>query len=321
MQGKSVKIVAPNHREYNVLVKTPILYDPSQTSACATNTNEIPMFDPHSVQEIKEFFEDFGFVVIAGNVSTSKNRTDLKQLMVQVAQEQPNAIKSGFLELTHDHALAELRQDTLMYKVFANLFGTDKLWSVFDRVIYHPPNSEPELLNPHVDQSPVTHPDFYAVQGMLALEAMNEFTGTLALIPTSQKWFHVYAHWAKGNEQFIENQAPQLPPMTALCVPEGALIIWDSRTTHSRYWGIQEKQHRKPRFAALITYMVAPNPEDEKTQEWIAIRKECFLAGISKNNHEAGMRATAAPRYEASLRKRPEQLTSLGRKLYGVEPW
>ena len=314
---KLATTIAPNQRSYAVRVVTPILH---QESSPSPDVNNVFMYLPHESSDIKKAFDEQGFVVIADQVSTFANRQALKKTMLAVSGV-PNALKAGFLELSTDDTLAQLRQDTMMYKVFANLFGTDNLWSVFDRTIYHSGTGEPELMNPHVDQSPIAHPGFGGVQGMLAIEAMNETTGTLAVIPTSHAWFGTYAHWAKGTEQFIENQSPKLPPFTALCVPAGALIIWDSRLTHSRYWGTMDPLSRNPRFAALITYMPAPDPLDPKTKDLVAARRDCFLSGISKNNHEAGLRATASPRCEVSLRQTPERLTPLGVRLYGIRSW
>jgi hypothetical protein len=52
-----------------------------------------------------------------------------------------------------------------------------------------------------------------------------------------------------------------------------------------------------------------------------ALRLKYFEEGIGWNNHEAGLRATSRPRCLTSLRKNPESLSELGRKLYGVDNW
>ena len=212
----------------------------------------------------------------------------------------------------HDDTLAQLRQDPRIYEIFANLLGTKKLWVVFDRIIYQKKTEYEDPLPPHVDQNPITHPDFFNVQAMLALRDMNESTGTLAVLPRSHLSFQDYAAWAKPTDGYIEHQGDLSFSFAGLRLKEGQLVIWDSRTTHSRFRGISKAD----RYAALITF--TPAQEDHKLFD---LRLKYFAEGIGWNCHEAGLRATARPRYEKSLRQQAEGLSSLGRKLYGIDKW
>lgn len=287
-------IVPPNGKTYPIEMIDPVVHDASD------------------YEGIRSFFEENGYVVV-DDVSEQDHRDNLVDLIDDIiAKDIPDSRRLGFLDLYHDQTLAELRQNPKCYQVFAHLFGTEKLWVVFDRVIYQTPDENEDALPPHVDQNPLNHPGFFNVQAMIALRDMNEFTGTLAVIPKSPLFFQEYAQWASPNDGYIEYQGDSLPLFAGLRLKEGQIVIWDSRTTHSRF----RKEGVSKRYAALVTYTLAKdNPE------LLDIRLKYFNDGIGGNNHEAGLRATARPRCEQSLRQTSEQLTPLGRKLYGLDSW
>jgi ectoine hydroxylase-related dioxygenase (phytanoyl-CoA dioxygenase family) len=277
----------------------------------------IQMIDPlvHESSDheaIGQFFRENGYVVIE-NVSQPENRTALVKLIDQIMEDNiPLSRRLGFMDLYHDDTLAQLRQDPRVYQVFAHLLGSEKLWVVFDRVIHQKTDEYEDPLPPHVDQNPITHPHFFNVQAMLALHDMNETTGTLAVIPQSPKFFQTYAKWTKPGDGYVEYQDDDLPSFVGLRLKEGEIVIWDSRTTHSRFRGTPEND----RYAALVTFTLAKDDP-----ELYALRLKYFNEGIGWNDHEAGLRATARPRLEQSLRHTPEKLTELGRKLYGLDRW
>ncbi|PIS03209.1 MAG: hypothetical protein COT85_04085 [Chlamydiae bacterium CG10_big_fil_rev_8_21_14_0_10_42_34] len=279
--------------------------------------HKVKMIDPvvHEYFEhdlIHQFFTENGYVVVK-NVSDSQNRAQLVFLIDQIMQEKiPLSRRLGFLDLYHDDTLAQLRQDRRVYEVFANLFGSEKLWVVFDRVIHQKIDESEDSLPAYVDQNPITHPGFFNVQSMLALKDMDETTGTLALVPQSPQFFHEYAQWAKIKDGYVEHQGGRELCFVGLRLKEGEMVIWDSRTTHSRF----RKEPKADRYAALITYTLA-----KEDPELIGLRRKYFDEGIGFNHHEAGLRATARPRCEISLRRFPERLSPLGRKLYGLDLW
>ncbi len=260
----------------------------------------------------KIFFNENGYVVVRG-VSDAKNREALINLIDQIKDENiPNSIRLGFMDIYHDDTLAQLRQDRRMYEVFANLLNSHKLWVVFDRVIFQTKEGKDDPLPPHVDQNPIIHPHFSNVQGMLALKNMDESTGTLALIPQSVAFFQDYTQWAKTKDGYIEYQGELPASFVGLRLKEGELVIWDSRSTHSRFRGIPKSD----RYAALISFTLAHDKS-----YLLELRQKYFSNGIGWNNHTAGLRATARPRLERSLRRSFENLTELGLKLYGIKKW
>jgi ectoine hydroxylase-related dioxygenase (phytanoyl-CoA dioxygenase family) len=278
---------------------------------------KIDMIDPVVHQQsdregISAFFKENGYVVVDG-VSDAQNRERLVQLIDKIMGENiPNVRRLGFLDLYHDDTLAQLRQDPRIYEVFSAILGSEKLWVVFDRVIHQKTNENEDPLPPHVDQNPITNPGFFNVQAMVALRDMDESTGTLAVIPKSPQFFSEYATWTKPGDGYVEWQGDTLPNFAGLRLKAGQLVVWDSRTTHSRYRGTPKAD----RYSALVTFTLA---KDDPAL--IALRAKYFEEGIGWNSHEAGLRATARPRCEQSLRHNTEQLTALGRKLYGLDSW
>ena len=308
-----------------------VLYDSSGTKEFPVCLCEPVTFERTERSNLQRFMQQYGFVVIR-NVSTKKIRDALVMRMDHVADTIPATLSRGFLELHHSSEQEMLRQDPRLVQAFATLWGEQRedLWVVFDRLIYHSTDRKADEmlhLTPHVDQNPVSHPDFFALQGMIALRDMNEATGTLALVPASKDFFETYKKWVVPGKtgQYVEWQQQSnaeqenLPCFAALCVKEGDLIIWDSRTTHSRYRDYTLASERwKHRYAALVSFLPR-RPEDGRA---IMARNAAFQAGIGTNDQDAGMRATAAPRFSASLRSEyeiPGQcLTPLGQIIYGL---
>lgn len=287
-------IKPPNGKEYKIEMIDPVVL-PAKDKA-----------------QIVQFFKENGYVVVDG-VSSAENREKVVRLIDTIMTENvPNSRRLGFMDLYHDDALAQLRQDPRVYEVFTAILESEKLWVVFDRVIHQKTDEGEDPLPPHVDQNPVTHPGFFNVQAMIALRDMNESTGTLAVIPKSPLFFHEYIAWTKPGDGYVEYQREMLPTFAGLRLKAGEIVIWDSRTTHSRFRGIPKAD----RYSALITFTLA-----KEDPELIAMRQKYFTEGMGWNCHEAGLRATARPRCAQSLRHNPEQLTELGRKLYGLEKW
>ncbi|NGX58143.1 MAG: hypothetical protein K940chlam3_01048 [Chlamydiae bacterium] len=287
-------IQSPNGNQYEIEMKDPVVHDSSDHV------------------EIRNFFQRNGYVVV-DNVSEKKDRDGLVAFIDKIMNRKSSSTRRlGFLDLYHDDQLAQLRQNPKLYGVFTSIFGTEKLWVVFDRVIHQLVDEYESPLNPHVDQNPVVHPHFFNVQAMLALRDMNEGTGTLALVPRSHQFFHEYKEWSDSHVGFVEHCGKRKLSFIGVRLKEGQLVIWDSRTTHCRFRGSPLSN----RYAALLTFTKAEN-----NQELIDLRLKAFKEGVGVNHHQAGLRATAKPRLEISLRETQEDLTPLGRKLYGLENW
>lgn len=266
------------------------------------------VFSPED--DFLDFFQKEGYVVLK-NVSTKENLDKLLDLISNTMHKDiKNKRRLGFLDIYHDNILAKIRQCKKMTLAFEKIFGK-KLWVVFDRIIFIKAGEKLEELPAHIDQNMIKNKNFFNVQGLLALKDMNMKTGTIALVPKSHLWASNYKEWTKEKDGFIDYKGNESLAFKAIELKEGEIVIWDSRTTHSRYLGSLED-----RYSMMISYVPAVDNEELRK-----LRIEQLKKGTGLNNHEAGLRATANPRCEVSLRNEEENLDSYGRLIYGLDSW
>jgi len=226
----------------------------------------------------------------------------------------------GFFEIYHDDSLAQLRQSLKTYLHHVVLWGRADLWTTFDRFgVKLPGHQESVALPLHVDQNPKEHPGFRTVQGVLALDDCPVERGTLLAVPGSKSYFSDYLPMAPLEGEYIELNTDCSIAKTladhAQPIPlrQGDLVSWDSRTTHANTANVSGLT----RFVALIAAGVAR----EHDQTAIAARSEAFTSGVGSNVRNALMHASKRPRYcnqdAVSQIREPEQLTLLGKLLYG----
>ena len=271
-------------------------------------------------KDIKKAFVEQGYIVV-GNVSTATDRERTVSLLQRQVKHCPQASINGFFELYHDDALAQLRQNPAMVRLFETLWGNKKLWVVFDRCIYMRPETDHNGELPlHVDQNPHAQPGFSSVQGLLALRDCDETTGMLGIIPGSHHDFGKYKSWSDDKQGWIEYQGEDVQTrwqaLRAVRLKEGEMVVWDSRLTHSRFNADPACTDQwKERMLAMISFLPASANETLRKK-----RVEAFESGTGHYNHEAGLRKTAGS-HIPSLRVDPEILTKTGKQIYGIEPW
>jgi len=127
--------------------------------------------------------------------------------------------------------------------------------------------------------------------------------------------------WNKG--EYVELQTSSLVAKTlqahAQPIPlrAGDFVSWDSRTTHANTENLSNDTR-------IVLYMAA-GPAREDSAEAIAARKDALATGVGSNVREALMHASKKPRYtdpEILARVRqPEQLTLMGKLVYGTESY
>lgn len=231
-------------------------------------------------------------------------------------------ISRGFYEVYHDNALAQLRQAVRVYLHFVMIWGRTDLWTSYDRLgVKLPGHGESGALPLHVDQNPNAHPDFRTVQGVLALTNCPAERGTFCAVPGSKQIFGIYGRMAKNRGEYVQLDlsAPAAYPLAnraqALPLRAGDLIAWDSRTTHANTANVSKD-------ARMVAY-IAAGPAAEDNPDAVQARNEAFRTGLGSNVRDALMHASKKPRYTnpdvLSTVRAPEQLTLLGRLLYGKE--
>ena len=232
-------------------------------------------------------------------------------------------ISRGFFEIYHDKVAADLRQLLRLYIHHTIIWGTANLWTSFDRFgIKLPEHEDSKGLPLHVDQNPLQHPDFRTIQGVLALVDCPKERGSFVGVPGSRDRFHDYGRMA-GSGEYVELDMSD--PLAAsfeaytqvLPLRAGDLVSWDSRTTHCNSANLSDQLR-------IVAYIAAgPVPLNE--QEAYAPRAEAFQSGLGSNVRDSLMHASMPPRYthpnEIARVRTPEQLTLLGKLLYGQESY
>ncbi|MDA2923021.1 phytanoyl-CoA dioxygenase family protein, partial [Patescibacteria group bacterium AH-259-L07] len=233
-------------------------------------------------------------------------------------------LSRGFFEIYHDDILAQLRQSVRLYIHHVMFWGRADLWSSFDRLgIKLSGHKESKALPLHVDQNPRIHTDFKTTQGVLALTDCPVERGTFVGVPGSKKYFKEYEHMAEGQGEYVElnvsDPVAKILQQNMQPIPLRAddLISWDSRTTHANSENISDTI----RYVAYISQ----GPAREDDLNTINARDEAFRTGMGSNVRDALMHASKPPRYTnpsaISRVRAPEQLTLLGKLLYGQEKY
>jgi ectoine hydroxylase-related dioxygenase (phytanoyl-CoA dioxygenase family) len=218
----------------------------------------------------------------------------------------------GMLEVYQHPALWNNRQHPRVHQAFADLFGTEKLWTTIDRVNMKPPQhpDHPEYDHKgfmHWDIETKTLPRPFGVQGVLYLADTDETMGGFQCVPGHHK---VLEEWAK-QEPATRGEAPRPDPSETVPIPgkAGDLLIWDSRLFH----GNGHNRSSRPRLAQYISMFPAERGGEEARRDRI-YRWENRLAPEARW-------VIGDPRNWEQEHGRTAELTPLGRKLLGLDLW
>lgn len=221
----------------------------------------------------------------------------------------------GMVEMYHYQSMWDTRQLPRVHQVFAELFGTEKLWVSLDRTNFKPPA--------HPDYPPFDHRGFihwdtdiarfphipFGVQGVLALTDTDEDMGGFQCVP---ELYQELGTWLA--RQPAETRASRRPDLTGYHITRvplraGDMVIWRTTLPH----GNGHNQSSRPRLAQYITmYQADGQDERERLQRITCWRENIppprkFFPGDSRKIEEQ--------------RSQPAQLTALGKKLLGLESW
>lgn len=217
----------------------------------------------------------------------------------------------GMIPMFHDQAMWDIRQHPAMHAAFAAILGQRDLWTSIDRVSFKPPLVSDDayfaLRGVHWDidsgkvRFPLPRPR--PVQGVLMLAETTEAHGGFHCIPSI---FANLESWLA--DQPADRDPWQMDPSGYDVVPvtghAGDMIIWDSLLPHGN--GINRTT--KPRFAQYVAMAPAipGQGRDAEIDSW--------------RRGTAPKWAPADPR-GIEGQKAPAYLSTLGRRLLGLDPW
>jgi ectoine hydroxylase-related dioxygenase (phytanoyl-CoA dioxygenase family) len=221
----------------------------------------------------------------------------------------------GMVEMYHYQSMWDNRQYPAIYEVFAEIFGTKKLWVSIDRTNFKPPVDEqyPEFNNRgfiHWDVDIRKYPNIaFGVQGVLALTDTDENMGGFQCVPELYKELDT---WIKRQQEAQElSRKPDLSGYTITKVPlhAGDMVIWRNILPHGN--GVNRSP--QPRLAQYISMTLAHEYDIQAVQT----RINCW----QQNTPPPNPFFPGDPRRIEERREQSAHLTTLGRKLLGIERW
>jgi hypothetical protein len=208
----------------------------------------------------------------------------------------------------HAQEFWNVRQWPSVHEVFAELWGSERLWVTMDRAVFKVPSSDAHPR--HVDES-VLHWDLdprvsssTSYQGMLYLTDAGPGEGTFQCVPSIFQELDRYLDSHPGPVIDVpvdlrEHEAVEVP------MRSGDLVIWNARLPH------HGGPNRGPRPRVSLPITMHPEGSDAERQE----RIECWRQKRAPAWWR-GWKGQVDPEHG-----QPADLTQLGRRLVGVEAW
>ena len=219
---------------------------------------------------------------------------------------------TGMVEVYNHQTLWDNRQTRRVYDAFVDIWGTEKLWVTIDRANLNFPIRPGYAYKGfiHWDYDPETRPQ--NVQGVLALaDQTDPNMGGFQCIP----WlYRNYDSWKltqpDERDRFKPDVSDLQDKIVKVPLEAGDLLIFNSTEPH----GIRPNHSDdKVRIAQYISMMPAQE-EEEQLRQW---RIRSWRDRIAPE----GYAFPGDPRSLEQRRYQTADLSPLGKKLLGLEPW
>ncbi|MCU6708926.1 phytanoyl-CoA dioxygenase family protein [Paenibacillus sp. J5C_2022] len=281
-------------------------------------------------KEMKDFFHTNGYVLIKNAVPKSYCE-QLVQVIWDFMGKNANDPDSwytpakgmdsywegqagGMLPLYNHQAMWDIRQHPNVYGAFSELIGEEKLRVSLDRVSMKPPKRDD---HPGLNANFI-HWDEDTTNLTFPLKQPRPLQGVVYLADTAynQGGFQCVPSIYRDLEAYIQSQPadrnPRQPDISGYEVEPipgeaGDLLIWDVLLPH----GNGDNLSDKPRFAQYVLMF----PENQITRE----ETEGYIDSVRKHQGRPGN--LNDPRNWERNNCGPVELTPLGRKLLGIDPW
>ncbi|HVS92957.1 MAG TPA: phytanoyl-CoA dioxygenase family protein [Mucilaginibacter sp.] len=301
--------------------------NPSTAKSSVTKLNDRSNGEPLRVlsEDDWKFWIENGYVVIKQAVPRQQAER-LAAYLWEYEDKDPNDIESwykrpnvkmqmtelnntGMVEIYNQQYMWDNRQFPRVHQAFADVWGTEKLWVTIDRANLNFP------IRPgfeykgfiHWDYDPETKP--VNVQGVLALaDQTDESMGGFQCVP---ELYRTYDTWKLTQPADRDHYKPDTTgfKIEKLKLEAGDLLIFNSLEPH----GIRANTSgNKVRIAQYISMMPAQE-DNEELRQW----------RINSWQGREAMQGYAFPGdpLEREKKNPVAELSSLGRKLLGLDKW
>jgi len=280
--------------------------------------------DPQSPAEWRDHIKQYGYVVVHNAVPPENLAATLEDIWRHTGADpadpetwyRPEIIRPvGMVEMYHYQSMWNNRQHPHLYEIFRAVHGTDQLAVSIDRVGFKPPvhPRHPDYDHKgmiHWDTDMTRYPDIpFHVQGVLALTDTEANMGGFQCIPETYQ--HLEEYLATQTREQIASRNPDYTgyAITKPRLAAGDLLIWTTLLLH----GNGHNTSDKARFCQYISMNPAADLSEASREQRIA----CWR----NNTHPAAKAFPGDPRRIEEQRAAPAELTDLGRKLLGLDPW
>lgn len=211
------------------------------------------------------------------------------------------------IEIYHHQTLWNNRTAPRVHRAFSQIFGSEKLWVSHDRASINPPSRDPgEQENGlHWDADLEDRPVAFGVQGVLYLNDTPAKQGAFVCVPGFHRKLEDWLERLPPGSRTYEGDDPP----RRIGAEAGDLIIWRTALPHSA--GINRGV--RPRVAQYIA--MEPARDDDK--EASRICKDFWRRRLTGRYALGGRYRKGREHHESPT----AELTPLGRKLAGVDPW
>ena len=209
-----------------------------------------------------QFWEENGYVV----VPEAAPKADLQAVIDAIWEftgknpDNPNEwyqepmVGSGMVNMSHNQALWNNRQQPRIHQAYADIWGSEKLWITYDRANMNPPvgpqwNHDGFI---HWDMDVTMRPIELCVQGVLYLTDTAENQGGFQCVPGSHRQV---IEWGKTHRRGAHPTKEQImagSPVKSIPGRAGDLLIWHSALLH----GNGRNTSDRPRFAQYVAMML-----------------------------------------------------------------
>lgn len=266
-------------------------------------------------QSDRDFFDAQGYVVVREAVPKANCDAVVDAIWDFLGMDRddpndwyraPHKPGGGMVEMYQHPAMWNNRQHPRLYQAYVDLWGTEKLWCSTDRVNFKPP--------PHPDHPEWEHKGFchwdadtsklplrFGVQGVVFLTDTAADQGSFQCMPGEHK-------------HLLDKENPYVPELddekfVQIEGKAGDLLIWHRALAH----GNGHNTSDKPRLAQYISMRPARYDNEEGRQHRIKCWRERLCPG--------GRAFPGDPRGWEANQNETAELTPLGRKLLGLDPW
>ncbi|MBM3457475.1 MAG: phytanoyl-CoA dioxygenase family protein [Armatimonadetes bacterium] len=270
------------------------------------------------------FFVEHGYVVIPEAVPP-ENLQAVVDLIFRFLDADPHDPETwyrpphrpgGMVEVYQHQALWDNRQHPRVHQIFSEILGTHRLWVSTDRACLKPPRHPDHPAYDHkgfihwdIDTSVLPLP--LCVQGVLCLTDTAPDQGGFQCVPGMHRRLE---EWVKTQPSDRDPRRPDLTGLDVRAIPgrAGDMIVWHRGLPHGNGHNVSAS----PRLAQYILMQPPPEPAHEYETQ-----RERRVAMWRERLHPGGPSFPGDPREVERRQYQTAELTPLGRRLLGVDPW